>query len=375
VNWQLRAGALASVATHPTSRWRAPVATIPRHEFVPRWWQRGPDGWELHDGTADQEAWLETAYADRSLITRVGPLHADHAEPGDHPAGTPTSSATLPGLMVAMFQRARICDGHTLLDVGTGSGYGAALAAARLGSDRVTSVDVDPYLVQAAGDRLTGVGLSPRLMAVDATGPLPGQWDRIVATVGVRPIPASWLAALRPGGRLVATIAGTSLIVTADKTPDGGAQGVVEWERAGFMTTRHDDDYPPGAADLLSSAGVRSGEQVSTGPYPVVDVANAWDLAGMLELTVPGVAHSYEEANGVRTAVMAHADRSWARATARGGDRPRVHQGGPRRLWDELDRLRAYWLQHGELPVRGARVFIRPDGRTTLARGGWHVRL
>jgi len=32
-----------------------------------------------------------------SLVTRIGPLHADHASPGDHPAGLPTSSSTLPG--------------------------------------------------------------------------------------------------------------------------------------------------------------------------------------------------------------------------------------------------------------------------------------
>lgn len=33
-------------------------------------------------------------------------------------------------------------------------------------------------------------------------------------------MPASWLAALRPGGRLVTTIAGTGLLVTADRFPE-----------------------------------------------------------------------------------------------------------------------------------------------------------
>jgi hypothetical protein len=72
---------------------------------------------------------------------------------------------------------------------------------------------------------------------------------------------------------------------------------------------------------------------------------------------------------------MAHADGSWARATATGSERPTVHQGGPRRLWDVLDEIRACWLQHGELPVRGARVRIMPDGCTRLARGTWHTTL
>jgi protein-L-isoaspartate O-methyltransferase len=61
--------------------------------------------------------------------------------------------------------------------------------------------------------------------------------------VAVRPIPPGWLAALRPGGRLVTTITGTSLIITAGKTPDGGASGRTEWDRAGFMHTRSGPDY------------------------------------------------------------------------------------------------------------------------------------
>jgi hypothetical protein len=53
---------------------------------------------------------------------------------------------------------------------------------------------------------------------------------------------------LRPGGRLLSTLGGTSLIITADKTPDGGAAGCTEWDRAGFMNT----DQPDG--DMRSRA-------------------------------------------------------------------------------------------------------------------------
>jgi hypothetical protein len=42
---------------------------------------------------------------------------------------------------------------------------------------------------------------------------------------------------------------------------------------------------------------------------------------------------------------------------------------------DVLDEIRAYWLQHGELPVRGARVRIMTDGRTQLACAMWHTPL
>src|SRR5260370_14846210 len=118
-----------------------------------------------------------------------------------------------------MLRHAMTADGMDVLDVG------CALLTSRLGPGHVTSVDVDPYLTKAAGEQ-DSTGLHPGLVTCDATDPLPGSYDRLIATVAVRPVPASWLAALRPGGRLVTTTAGTCLIVTPDKTPDAGAAGV-----------------------------------------------------------------------------------------------------------------------------------------------------
>lgn len=382
MNWEVHAQALADRATHRHSRWAAPLAAVPRHLFVPRWWERDPDGaWALRNGEADPDSWFREAYSDTSLVTRVGRLHADDAaDDARPPEGRPTSSATLPSLLVRMYQHALIDDADTVCDVGTGSGYGTALLARRLTSRQVVSLDVDPYLVDAARTRLETVGLTPRVAHADATGPLPvdpGSVDRLVATVAVGPpIPPSWLDALCVGGRLVTVLAGTSLLVTAERTDDGGALGRVAWDRAGFMPARHGPNHPPGAGTLLAEAAVGDGEDVSLGPYPVVDVENAWDLACMVALKAPGVEHAYrEDDDGRRTALMAHPDGSWARATAAGDQRPTVHQSGPRRLWDLLDECRAYWLTHGELPVRGARVIVRPDGTTVLARGRWHHKV
>lgn len=379
MTWHHHAEALAQQVTHRNSRWRGPLATTPRHLFVPHWWERTGDGWSLHS-PADTAARLRATYTDTSLVTSVGPHHADHAQPHDHPHGRPTSSSTLPSLVIAMHRHAYLDPADSLLYVGTGTGYGTALACRYLADpEQVTSVDVDPYLVEAARDRLGEAGLHPRVEAGDATGPLPvtpGSVDRIVSLVSVPRIPASWLDALCIGGRLVTTIAGTSLLVTAEKNPDGTATGRVEWDRAGFMQTRQGPDYPPtpGLDTLLATAEQQDGDDVTTGPYPIVDVAQAWDLDSMLSLTAPGIVHRYHQDGEQRTALMAHEDGSWARATAQGTDRPTVHQAGPRRLWDLLDDVRAYWLTHGELPVRGARVLINPR-RTVLARGPWYIKL
>ena len=156
-----------------------------------------------------------------------------------------------------------------------------------------------------------------------------------MSTVAVRPIPASWLAALRPGGRLVTTITGTSLLVTADKTPDGGAAGRTEWDRAGFMHTRTGPAYPADTLDQFTEHPRRRRETRS--PLvgsPSSTSTSAWDLYSMLGITAPGIEHHYEETEDrTRTAWMIHPDGSWARATATADQAPVIHQTGPRRLW------------------------------------------
>jgi protein-L-isoaspartate O-methyltransferase len=377
MTWQSSAAQLAAEVTSAGSRWREPVMSTPRHLFVPRWWDT-PTGadfghWEVHDGPSDTGNWFAAAYSDQTLITQVAGHHADHAHPGDILSGRPTSSSTLPSLVVRMLRHGEIYDGARVLDVATGSGYSAALVSRLLGDDQVTSIDVDPYLVEAATARLDAIGLHPKVIACDATGPLPGEFDRIVSMVSVRPIPPSWLTALKPGGRLVTVIANTSLIVTATKTEDGKAVGHIARDWAMFMPTRSGGDYPPRLRELFDIAREHAGEQVARGRYPVVDTGNAWELSSMLEvMTSGGIEHRYEEGeDGRRTAWLAHADGSWARASAYRSELPEVHQAGPRRLWDVLDDIREYWLVNGALPLYGARVFVQPDGAVRLARAGW----
>jgi hypothetical protein len=60
---------------HRANRWHPVIADIPRHLLVPRWFQRGTQGWEPRSGQDDPEAWLEAVYYDtNSLVTRVGPV-------------------------------------------------------------------------------------------------------------------------------------------------------------------------------------------------------------------------------------------------------------------------------------------------------------
>jgi protein-L-isoaspartate O-methyltransferase len=373
VNWQEHARALADQVTDPASRWHTPLSTVPRHLLVPRWWQHRT----LHDGPADERAWMAAAYGDETLVTQLGTLHADHADPADHPTGRLTSSSTLPSLVIRMYQHAHLYPGADILDVATGSGYGCALLTSRFGAEHVTSIDIDPYLTKAATARLDEAGLHPRVLTRDATGPLPGSYDRIVSMVAVRPIPATWLHALRPGGRLVTVLAATTLILTATKDDDGWATGRIEWDRAGFMPTRTGPDYPPPLHEAFTTARHGDGDQVTTGRYPVLNLNECWELQSMLEVTTPGIEHYYHQTgDGTRTALMLHPDGSWARATAHDTGPPAVHQSGPQRLWDALDTVRDHWRDHGQFPLYGATVFIPPDGgKIHLARGDWTATL
>ncbi|WP_368661705.1 methyltransferase domain-containing protein [Streptomyces sp. NA02950] len=273
-------------------------------------------------------------------------------------------------LVVRMLRHGLLYDGADLGLIGTGTGASTALAVRRLGDKHVTTMDVDPYLTEAATERLASLGMSPRVVTCDAMEPLPGDFDRIVSLVALRNL-ASVLAALRPGGRLVTTLARMNVIVTADKEADGCARGVVEWDRAGFMGTRAGSDYPPGAGETFAAVRDREGQQVTEGRYPVLNVAEAWDVRAMLELAVPGVETRYEESGEQRTAWLVHTDGSWARAEATWIDPPMVHQGGPRRLWTALERIRHRLNAEGGLPIYGSHVHITPDGVCHFTRGTW----
>jgi protein-L-isoaspartate O-methyltransferase len=125
---------------------------------------------------------------------------------GDHP----TSSASQPSLVLDMLANLDVQDGHRVLEIGTGTGtgYNAALLAARLGGDAVTTIEIDATVAQQASANLTAAGYTPTVIIGDgAAGYRAGApYDRIVATASVRPgeLPYAWVAQTNPSGIIVA---------------------------------------------------------------------------------------------------------------------------------------------------------------------------
>lgn len=378
-DWERLAAALAIRTTQDGCAWRPHIAALRRDQFVP--WQ-----WVLTDGqwtkrSSYEPGRVKDAYRDDlTLVTRVGTLHVDQAAEGTTvPLLRQTSSATPPSLLLHLLRLGDIQADHQLLYIGTGCGYGTALATRYLGDQHVTSVDIDPYITATAAERCGHAWVTPRIDTADATGDLPyatGAVDRIISTIAVRAIPTSWLRILRRSGRLIFGLAGTFLIATVVEDLQGGAIGQVEPAWAELMPARNGDDYPPDTtAPLMIKAAHERGDSVTTGSYPVIDVPRqSRGLASMLGLNHPDIQYAFLREGSQETALLVTHD-SWARATAEPGQLPTVHQAGTNNLWDELDAHRHFIRTQGALPVQTAQIQVAPDGRITLHNGAWRKEL
>ena len=142
-----------------------------------------------------------------------------------------------------------VTDGDRVLEIGTGSGYNAALLCERLGSDQVTSVDIDPELVELARELLAANGYTPALAAVDGAGGYPegAPYDRIIATCSVPAVPSAWLAQVLPGVMIMVDVRGklegTVVWLTVDG--DGTATSHFLPGYASFKPLRHTVEFPP----------------------------------------------------------------------------------------------------------------------------------
>ena len=102
-----------------------------------------------------------------------------------------------------------------VLEIGTGSGYMAALLAHR--AQQVITLEIDPELAERARDNLqkagiynvevrTGDGAANLTQAVSGNDPLRGPFDVIALSGSVAEVPPALLNLLKVGGRLSAVV-------------------------------------------------------------------------------------------------------------------------------------------------------------------------
>ncbi len=143
------------------------METVPRHEFVPR-------------------EYLTQAYEDHPLPIGNG------------------QTISQPYIVAVMTELAQVKRGDRVLEIGTGSGYQAAILSVI--TDEVYSVEIIPALAESAAERLKRLGYA-NVVVKNADGYNGWEefapFDAIVVTAAADHIPPPLIAQLKDGGRMI----------------------------------------------------------------------------------------------------------------------------------------------------------------------------
>lgn len=162
------------------------MADVPRERFVP-------------------EESQARAYDDRALPIEAG------------------QTISQPYMVALMTQELRLTGDETVLEIGTGSGYQAAILAKLC--RRLVSIERLLELADKARETLDALGLTVELHVADGSvgWPAGAPYDGIIVTAGAPELPTALYEQLREGGRLVIPLgeATPQMLRTIIRTPEG----------------------------------------------------------------------------------------------------------------------------------------------------------
>lgn len=327
-------------------QWRAAFMNAPRHMFVPdKAWRMADDNpMTPIDRAREPDSWLTAVYSDDPILTQLDST------------ATPTSSCSMPFMVFSMLEHLAVEPGHRVLEIGTGTGWNAALLTARCGADAVYTIEVDPEVAEQATANLAAAGYTPTVITADGVeGYAPAApFDRIIATCAVHQVPFAWIEQTQPGGVIVLpwdSGVGLGALLRLTVTDSGVASGPFV-DTASFMWLRAQTPQQPDEPDEFEETAAVSTVTVD------LNAVRANLVRFAVGLLVDD-AKAYEFSTG-ETIGLLSAD-SWASVSARDGI---VRQLGPRRLWDEVESAYAWWMDAGSPDLERFGVTVTKDRQT-----------
>ncbi|MGW4412006.1 methyltransferase domain-containing protein [Nonomuraea sp. NPDC004702] len=338
------------------------VRAVPRHQFIPDVGLVRTDDGEPHliDRKADPDAWYEAVYSRNAIVTQLD----DGETPLTALKGDYTSSAFQPGTVADLLYHLQVEPGMRVLEIGTGTGWTAALLSHLVGDQgKVTSIEVDQVVAEQAAKNVSEAGYSPRLLVGDGALGCPdgAPYDRVHVTCGIRAVPYAWVEQSRPGGVIVLPWRpGFGHCLRLEVQDDSTAVGrVVDFAEYMWMRAQRPapDETPPGERRRYWTAlDPRAFDQIDAGMDLAVSA-----LTGIVTTTSRG---TDEDGHWWRM-WLSDPDMpcSWAAVTCRPESKITVQQVGDRPLWDEVVQAYAQWVEWGEPSWRDFGITITTEGQ------------
>lgn len=333
------------------------LAAVARERFIPDrvWVEEIEDGpYEPVDRRGEPERWMRNVYSDRVLITQFD----DGATEWPQVGLRPSCSSSMPSAVSGMLDALAVQPGQSVLEVGAGTGWSAALLGELVGQHgSVTTVETDPALASTARACLDGDYPNIGVVLGDGTAGMEEKapFDRIIATASVQlgRFPYAWVEQTRPDGVIVAPVRtelASGPLVRFEVTGDGSAVGRAVPTRVGFMEVRAQRTAGFSFSRLRWDDPDADRRESDTAPWaPLLAEAPLWAIA----VALPSCRHAVWERTEERDHGVAWLGDpltgSWASvvpSTPRG--RYIVRQSGPRRLWDEAETAYHWWQRAGE---------------------------
>lgn len=160
------------------------------------------------------------------FVTDLDPLavYEDRAQLVKADAVQTLSTISQPTMVAIMLELADLSAGDDVLEIGSGTGYNAALLATLVGPDgSVVGIDIEDDLVARSRDALAAQGLANvEVHAADGRhGWADGApYDCVMATVGAQAVPDAWRDQVADGGRLLVPLLGQRRLVVERRHGD-----------------------------------------------------------------------------------------------------------------------------------------------------------